>query len=184
MTALPPRALATVLAGLLTLGGCSAYDDGYGYGGVSLGYGSGYHDPWYYDRYGWYDGFYYPGSGYYVYDRYGKRHRWNNHHRHYWQSRQHDRDGRREWRDRDHDREGRWQRQREWRGQRDNNSSFWRGRERLNENRARDLQRGRQRDNAATQGRSRPAPGLARPSLREERSTRGPRSTGEWKRKD
>lgn len=76
------------LGSLLTLGGC--YEDGYGYGGVSAGYGYpgyGYGDPYYGYGYGWYDGFYYPGSGYYIYDRGGHRHRWNDHHRRHWEGR-------------------------------------------------------------------------------------------------
>src|SRR5688500_9861280 len=56
MTAHASRMLVMALAGLLTLGGCSGYDDGYGYGGVSVGYGSGYYDyPRYGGYYGWYD---------------------------------------------------------------------------------------------------------------------------------
>lgn len=130
MGALSPRALAAGLAGLLALGGCSGYDDGYGYGGVSVGYGSaGYYDPWYGGSYGWYDGFYYPGSGYYIFDRAGRRHRWNDHHRHHWQSRRGDRhDDRREWRDgrRDGDRDGRndGDRRREWRDGRRDGAGF------------------------------------------------------------
>jgi hypothetical protein len=37
---------------------------------------------------GWYDGFYYPGTGYYVYDRYRRPHRWSDAHRRYWTDRQ------------------------------------------------------------------------------------------------
>lgn len=82
-----PKALALGLAGAATLalGGC--YDDGYGYGGVEAGagyYGDGYGYGGYgayndfgygygYPGYGWFDGFYYPGNGYYVYDRGGRR---------------------------------------------------------------------------------------------------------------
>lgn len=60
------------------LGGCAMYGDDVGsYGryngsigvGVGTGYGYGYGP-------GWYDGFYYPGSGLWAYDRGGKRHRW------------------------------------------------------------------------------------------------------------
>ncbi len=97
------RLLATIgLTGAILLGGC-AYDDGYGYSGVSVG--SGYYGGGYYDGYGgsyypgsyggWYNDFYYPGSGYYVYDRGGRRHRWNNGQRSYWEGR------RSEWRGRD-----------------------------------------------------------------------------------
>ncbi|MCI4590554.1 peptidase [Sphingobium sp. BYY-5] len=121
MTGTARRFLAAMgLAGALVLGGC-AYDDGYGYGGVSVGsgyYGGGYYDPYYSPGYypggyGWYDGFYYPGNGYYVYDRGGRRHRWNDGQRHYWEGRRGNRpdDGRwrgpgrdGKWRDRDRNR--------------------------------------------------------------------------------
>ena len=83
------------LAGAFALGGC-AYDDGY-YGGVSVGsgyYGGGYYDDYWGPGYygsgyysGWYNGYYYPGSGYYVYDRGGRRHRWNDGQRRYWEHR-------------------------------------------------------------------------------------------------
>jgi hypothetical protein len=96
-------ALGLVLAPAVLLAGC-AYDD-YGYGGVNVGYGSGYYDPWYdgyygygYPRYGWYDGFYYPGHGYWVYDRRGHRHHWSDKHRRHWEGR----------RDRDRDQAGNW----------------------------------------------------------------------------
>jgi hypothetical protein len=92
-----------LFAATAALGACTAYDR-YGYGGtsvgVSVGYGSGYPYGGYYSRYpyyGWYDGFYYPGLGYYIYDRYGQRHRWNDHHRRYWEARRGDR---RYWRER------------------------------------------------------------------------------------
>jgi hypothetical protein len=93
----------------LVLGGCAYGYDGYGgFGGVSVGYNSGYgygsygydpygyagygYDPYGYgygygSPYGWYDGFYYPGSGIYVYDSYRRRHAWNDTQRHYWQDR-------------------------------------------------------------------------------------------------
>lgn len=166
MAAFSPRALAAALAGLLTLGGCSAYDDGYGYGGVSLGYGSGYYDPWYYGRYGWYDGFYYPGSGYYVYDRYGKRHRWNDRHRRHWESRRdNQRDGRGEWRDRDHDRDGQSERRREWRSDRGEHSDFRQARKPRADDGGRNRQWDRQRGNVSRQ---------ERPALRSERRISGP----------
>ncbi|MFY9350858.1 MAG: peptidase, partial [Sphingobium sp.] len=100
MTGIRRRLMALAgLAGAFALSGC--YDDGYGYGGVSVGtgyygnggyYGGGY-DPYWgpgyagAGYYGWYDGFYYPGSGYYVYDRGGRRHRWNDGQRRYWEGR-------------------------------------------------------------------------------------------------
>jgi len=84
-------------AGALTLGGC-AYGD-YGYG---LGYGSGYYGGGYYGGgygnygygygspyYGWYDDFYYPGAGIYVYDSNRHAHAWNDRQRSYWTNRQH-----------------------------------------------------------------------------------------------
>jgi len=108
------RLSATALAAGITLGGC-AYNP-YGSGlSVGVGYGSGYgnygygYDP-YYDGYyggyssygygsrygyggyspyfGWYDGLYYPGTGYYVYDSYRRPHRWTDRQRAYWQQRQ------------------------------------------------------------------------------------------------
>lgn len=94
-----------LLAATLALGACSTY--GNGYGGVSIGYGGyGGYDRYGYDRYdrhgyypyyGWYDGFYYPGTGYYLYDRYGSRYRWDDRHRHYWESRRGDRRVRDNW---------------------------------------------------------------------------------------
>lgn len=110
---------ALVLLSAVALGGCMY--DGYGRAGVSVGHG-GYYDRYGYDYprygYGWYDGYYYPGNGYYVFDRAGKRHRWNARQRDYWMERQRDRyaghrdrhDGkwdrsdRQKWRDRDRDR--------------------------------------------------------------------------------
>ncbi|MDR2836959.1 MAG: hypothetical protein LBV49_00030 [Azonexus sp.] len=62
------------------LSGCVAD----GYGGIGIGYGGGYYGGGYF---GWYDDFYYPGSGYYVYDRHGARHPWNDGQRRYWEGR-------------------------------------------------------------------------------------------------
>jgi hypothetical protein len=85
------RTLATLLVGAVALSGCTMMD---GYGGLSVGYGDGYHDPYYHDGgyypasyYGWYDDYYYPGTGYYVYDRRGGRHAWNPGQRRYWEAR-------------------------------------------------------------------------------------------------
>lgn len=98
-----------VLAATTGLGACTAYDP-YGYNGVSVGvgygspyssYGYGYGQPYYgvgygypyygggYGNpyYGWYDGYYYPGTGYYVYDRRGSRQRWSDQQRRFWESR-------------------------------------------------------------------------------------------------
>jgi hypothetical protein len=134
-----PLLLVAAAAGL---GACS-YNDGYGYGGVSVGYGtagycdnynydcafrSGYgdyvgygtgYDPWY----GWYGDYYYPGIGIYIYDRGGRRHRWNDNHRRHWEGRRENWQGR-NWNDR------RWQ---NWsgyrsRGQTSDGRGNWRGR--------------------------------------------------------
>ncbi|MBA3511018.1 hypothetical protein [Sphingomonas sp.] len=118
MRALPLRSAAIVLVAAVGLGGCATYSP-FGYGnGVSVSYGDRYHDP-YYDRYspygsrygsrygygagyapyGWYDGFYYPGSGYYVYDRYRNPYYWNDGQRRYWTVRQKDPSVREVWSD-------------------------------------------------------------------------------------
>lgn len=95
--------LAIAAAAGLSLTACT---DGYGYSGVSVGYGGyggygGYAgDPYGYDGFGsfgspywgWYGDYYYPGTGYYVYDRDRRPHRWNNGQRAYWEGR------RRNWR--------------------------------------------------------------------------------------
>ena len=64
------------------------YDDfGYGYGYNSYGRYGGY-DPYSrYSRYspfGWYGGYYYPGTGYYVYDRDRRRRLWSDVERRHW----------------------------------------------------------------------------------------------------
>ncbi len=97
-----PRLLkSAVTAGaLLSLGGCmyggsGYYGDGYvnnsgygcdpyapfddyyacdyGYGFANIGYGGG-----------WYDQYYYPGYGIYIFDRGGRRHAMRDHHRRHW----------------------------------------------------------------------------------------------------
>ena len=99
-------AMAIAAAGLsIGLGGCmgdygyggvgyaSDYYDGYGGGygyGPSLaygGYGGGYG--------GWYNDYYYPGGGVYVFDRSGRRSRWNDGQRRYWEGRRGDWHGQR-----------------------------------------------------------------------------------------
>ena len=72
--------------------GTTACTNGYGYNGVSVGYNSGYYDngygdPGYASYYGWYGDYYYPGTGYYVYDRYQRPYRWNDGQRRYWETR-------------------------------------------------------------------------------------------------
>ena len=56
---------------------------GYGYGSP---YGYGYGSPYYasYPYYGWYDGFYYPGAGYWLYDPWGRRYPITKRHSDYW----------------------------------------------------------------------------------------------------
>ena len=72
------RNLVLISAASLGLAACT---EGYGYGGI--GYGSSYYDDYYgggyygSPYYGWYDGWYYPGNGYYIYDRSGGRRTWN-----------------------------------------------------------------------------------------------------------
>jgi hypothetical protein len=91
-----PRIFTVGLIGVAALG-LSACTDGYGYSGVSVGYGSGgyYGDGGYYGGsygnpyWGWYGDYYYPGTGYYVYDRYRRPHRWNDSQRRYWEQRRH-----------------------------------------------------------------------------------------------
>jgi hypothetical protein len=81
------------------------YGGGYGYGGygsgIRIGYGSyggygryGYGSPYGYGGYGygmpywgWYNNWYYPGTGYYVYDRYRNRQVWTDAQKRYWTER-------------------------------------------------------------------------------------------------
>jgi hypothetical protein len=96
--------ISLLAAGALSLGGCAYGYGGYGgyggfggYGGssISIGYSSGYYDPWYggygygygSPYYGWYDNFYYPGTGYYVYDTYRRPHRMSSRQQSYWSRR-------------------------------------------------------------------------------------------------
>lgn len=122
------RTAVLLVAAGLGLSACG-YDRGYGYGGLSVGYGSaGYCDPYwgdcyygrgssYYDPwYGWYGDYYYPGFGIYVYDRYRRPHRWNDDHRRYWEGRRGHYRGR-DWNDRRWERWDGWDRdgRRDWR---------------------------------------------------------------------
>jgi hypothetical protein len=88
---LPLLRPALIAAAGLAISGCSTYGH-QGYSRVSLGYGN-YRAPYY----GWYDGYYYPGTGYYIYDRAGSSHRWRDSDRRYWESRRGDRRDRANW---------------------------------------------------------------------------------------
>ena len=102
--------ISIMAAGALALGGCAYGDYGYGlglgggYGAYGYGspyygygygspyYGYGYGSPYYgyglgYEPFGWYDDFYYPGTGIYVYDSSRHRHRWSSDQERYWNSR-------------------------------------------------------------------------------------------------
>ena len=125
--ALPIIRPALALAAVFAVSGC--YSDGYGYDRPSYAYNSGYSQGGYY---GWYGDYYYPGNGYYVYDRRGGSHRWNDGQRRYWEARRDRRndranwsgyhqlrDNRQEWRnDRRDGREYRRDDRREWRDDR------------------------------------------------------------------
>ncbi len=92
--------LAALSAVTLGLSGC-VYEAGLGYASDGYGYNDYNCDPYsrfdsYYDcdnSYGfynigfgggWYDSFWYPGHGYYVFDNYGRRFNMHDHHRRYW----------------------------------------------------------------------------------------------------
>ena len=110
MRALHLRTAAILVAAGVGLGGCATYSP-FGYGsGVSVSYGDRYYDPYYSSRYGsrygygyapygWYDGYYYPGTGYYVYDQYRNPYYWNDYQRRYWTVRQKDPSVREVWTD-------------------------------------------------------------------------------------
>jgi hypothetical protein len=101
----PIRAALIAASAAIGLSGCVTDDYGYGYSGVSVGYGSGFYDSSPY--WGWYDNYYYPGTGYYIYDHSGRRHRWSDNHRRYWEGRRgglSNRELRENWRDFQRDR--------------------------------------------------------------------------------
>jgi hypothetical protein len=98
--------ISLIAAGAVALGGCAYGGLGYGNGqsvgvGTSYGYGSpyyggyyggyggygGYYSP-YSSPFGWYGDYYYPGTGYYVYDSYRRPYVWSDAQRRYWSSRQ------------------------------------------------------------------------------------------------
>lgn len=87
---------ALILVSGVSLGACatygSGYGGGYGYGNSGYGnsgYGSGISVTYTGGNYyGWNGDYYYPGSGYYVYDNYRRPYRWNNVQQRYWSDRQ------------------------------------------------------------------------------------------------
>ena len=90
MPLFPIRTIGLALTAGLSLAACDTYGYGgygggygnYGYGsGVSLGYPNS-------SYWGWNDGYYYPGTGYYVYDSYRRPYRWNPTQQAYWTGRQ------------------------------------------------------------------------------------------------
>jgi hypothetical protein len=99
------RTLAFAFLATAGLSACAEGYGGYGYSGVSVGYGSpGWCDPYYFDcRYyggygygaygfgepywGWWGNYYYPGVGFYIYDSYGRRYPWDERYRRYWEGR-------------------------------------------------------------------------------------------------
>ncbi len=70
------------------------YYDDYGcdpYGGYDIYYDCDYRSGFYNIGFGggWYDNFYYPGHGYYLFDYYGRRHAMRDNHRRYWGEKRH-----------------------------------------------------------------------------------------------
>jgi hypothetical protein len=72
--------LASLTAAALPLGACAT--DGYG-PGRGIAYDAAWGDPYW----GWYGDYYYPGTGFYVYDSHRRRIRWNDDQRRYWEGR-------------------------------------------------------------------------------------------------
>lgn len=75
-------------------GAYGGYDPYYGYGDYGsygtyggYGYGSPYYGGYYGSPFGWYNNYYYPGTGYYVYDTYRRPHLWSDAQRRYWSQR-------------------------------------------------------------------------------------------------
>lgn len=161
-----------LVAATAALGACSTYG---GYGstrvGVGVGYSSGGYYPYgrsysRYPYYGWYDGYYYPGTGYYIYDRHGARHRWSDRHRRHWEARRGDRRGGENWsgyRD-----DGR-------RADRDRGRGEWRNRDQRGDGDRRGWQRGSGREAPVAGSRPQvrqPAPRVDRSPQRSERAER------------
>jgi hypothetical protein len=90
--------LAALSAAALPLGACAT--GGYGHGRPGYAYDAAWGDPFW----GWYGDYYYPGTGFYVYNVHHRRIRWNDDQRRYWEGRHNGWRGpagsiRRNWRD-------------------------------------------------------------------------------------
>ncbi|QNN64062.1 hypothetical protein H9L12_06485 [Sphingomonas rhizophila] len=102
MPSLSLRSAAVAVVLGLSASACTSYGP---YGGLGVGYGSGYGNygygsPYGYSNYGysnygrypsyygWNNGYYYPGTGYYVYDQYRRPYRWSSTQQRYWTDRQ------------------------------------------------------------------------------------------------
>lgn len=83
---------AVAIAGAAALAGCT--DAGYGGSRVAVGYNAAWGDPYW----GWYGDYYYPGTGFYVYDNHRNRMRWSDDQRGYWEGRRNNWQGDRRWR--------------------------------------------------------------------------------------
>jgi hypothetical protein len=92
------RTIPLLLALAAATTGCTMYDDGLGsarYNGstyIGGGYGGGFGDAYGYGS-GWYDGFWYPGSGVWIYDQGGRRQRWRDRDRDHWSRHRDERPG-------------------------------------------------------------------------------------------
>ena len=182
------RTMLATLAAATALAGCTMMD---GYGGVSVGYGGGYdpyYDGGYYDGgyyadpyYGWYENYYYPGTGVYVYDRGGHRHGWSDKHRRYWHARRAAIRDRRELRE--NWSEYRRERREEWREDRRERREDWRGDRREGSEGRRDRWRDRRdgdrdgREDRGERWRDRRGDGAAAPNARSERREARPPMT-------
>jgi hypothetical protein len=72
--------LAALSAATLPLGACAT-------GGYGTRAGFAYDAAWGDPYWGWYDDYYYPGTGFYVYNNHRRRIRWNDDQRRYWEAR-------------------------------------------------------------------------------------------------
>ena len=146
----------------------------YGYGFANIGYGGG-----------WYDQYYYPGYGVYIFDRGGRRHAMRDNHRRYW-ARQRAEYGGHHARDRNPQRRGEWRDRRNDRGfdGRDQRRGNWRDQRNDRRDDARDQRRRDYRDNPRTRRDLgvRPGTGVTRPDRATPDRNGGNRATGTVRR--